>query len=562
MQVDFNKYNLDETVENYLLISMFESIVETNEAYENSKGNPYRAKDGKFTFGTSKAKDSSKPKMNASQALYNYQDYGYRDINDYLWLHDKKNLDDYDKKRLSEITGDSSRLSKVEEHIEAIDSAFNSDKAKTGGAGHRIDTGIATDIFSSTEIGDTINNLKEENMLPENHTEWYDTKAEGAKRLEGAVKSLIGTNYKFKGYISTDAEMSSAYDGFSQGNTGISSLGMETYVQISSNKVKTLRVNDFTGMDSHMGQDNPENEILFNRNSTFEIYHAAIKPTSAEGYSGPRGEGFQLVLYMKDVDKSNNSANNKFDNKGNPYRAKDGKFTFGPAGKSSIDSSGSKSKSKDAAKTGDRLAKLEEKYPLSKGQSRDDFDSGQNLADDMAEIDYDYEISNGFDPDNYVVSDSKGIMEEWVHNNDQTLMNAEVGKLFRGESNEIQMEYDKTQEYFKKVGVKEIELSRGIVMKKDDFNSITKDGKIKLDKDIASSWTNNGDISKNFASDYNADTHVGFVITKKVPTENIVSSWRTNQLLAAGAESEFIVHDTRNFEDSISNIEIAGKDFK
>lgn len=61
MQVDFNKYNLDETVENYLIISMFESIIETNETHKNSKGkgNPYRdTKSGRFTTGPGGASSS------------------------------------------------------------------------------------------------------------------------------------------------------------------------------------------------------------------------------------------------------------------------------------------------------------------------------------------------------------------------------------------------------------------------------------------------------------------------------------------------------------------------
>ncbi len=192
--------------------------------------------------------------------------------------------------------------------IEAIDKVF-AEEARTGGSGHRIDTGIATELFASTNIGKVVADLKSEGMLPETHMDWYE-KPEGAKKLLETVKSeLTGKDYTFKGYISTDSEKSNAVDQFASGNSRIETMGMETYINISSSKVKSVRVNKITGMDSFAGQENPENERLFNRDSKFEIYNVDIVPTSAPGYSGVRGEGFQLVLYMKDVTTKNRIEN-------------------------------------------------------------------------------------------------------------------------------------------------------------------------------------------------------------------------------------------------------------
>lgn len=321
----------------------------------NGRGyNPNRDPDGKFGTGPSTSS------LTQQKALYDYQDYAYQDINTYLRvsakLKNKKELDIFDKRDYEKITKDKRRLADVKEHIKAIDGAFNSDEAKVGGSGHRIDSGVSTDLFMSTDIQPFIEKLRKDGNLPETHNEWYDTKAEYGKQLEEKItKTLKGKKYTYDSYISTDSEKSAAFDRFASGNSRIESTGMETYVNISSSKVKTIRVNDFTGMDSYMGQDNPENEILFDRGNTFEIYNVQIVPSSADGYAGTRGEGFQLHLYMKDVE-SNNSFDEKIDNKVekgkfiqhfesdngvietvenrgyNPNRDSDGRFTFGPSG--------------------------------------------------------------------------------------------------------------------------------------------------------------------------------------------------------------------------------------
>lgn len=248
--------------------------------------------------------DADVEEKTAYKALYDYQDYAYSDINNYLRITERmkrgKEVDEFDKEALAKIESNPEQLADTKSSIEAIDKVFT-EEARTGGSGHRIDNGIAVDLFASTKIGQKIEDLKKAGNLPANHDEMYGSKGVHFKELNNLVKSeLVGKSYIYDSYVSTDSERSGAYDRFASGNSKMDSIGMETYVNVSSSKVKTIRVNDITGMDSYNGQDNPENEILFNRGSQFEIYNAEIIPTSADGYAGTRGHGFQLALYMKD----------------------------------------------------------------------------------------------------------------------------------------------------------------------------------------------------------------------------------------------------------------------
>lgn len=314
--------------------------IEANSIDDKSENySPTQPRDHRGRWTSTGGSSSSKPTMSPEKALYDYQNYAYQDINDYLRLSAQKKegaeLDEYDQKRYDELTNDKKRLEDIKEHIKSIDSAFDSEQAKTGGFGHRIDTGIATELFMSTEIGDFIAKLKKDGNLPMNHDDWYGDKAEYGKQLENKVIEVLkGKEYTFKSYVSTDSEKGGAFDRFASGNSKIESTGMETYIQLSSSKVKTIRVNDFTGMDSYMGQENPENEVLFNRDSKFEIYSVQIVPSSAEGYSDARGEGFQLHLYMKDA-SSNNNLNNK-DKNYSPTQPRDerGRWTSTGSGRS------------------------------------------------------------------------------------------------------------------------------------------------------------------------------------------------------------------------------------
>lgn len=255
----------------------------------------------------------SATKPTAYQAFYAYQDYAYQDINNYLRIKamqkSGKTLDKFDKRDIDAIESDPERLQNIKDNIEVMDKTFK-DEGRNGGYGYRIDNGIAVDLFADTKIGSYIKDLQSKGNLPSNHDEWYGSKSEYATKLNDLVKrELVGYKYKYNSYVSTDSERSSAVDRFASGNGKMDSVGFESYVSISSSRAKTIRVNDITKMDTLGGQENPENEVLFDRGNKFEIYNAEITLTSADGYSGVRGQGFQLSLYMKDATTKNTTEN-------------------------------------------------------------------------------------------------------------------------------------------------------------------------------------------------------------------------------------------------------------
>lgn len=296
---------------------------------------------GRFDFGKGQSKVSSS--LSKEEAFYNYQDRGYSDINDYLWLSNKiKNKEsmlDFEEQRWKEINANKENVNRIKEHIKVMDKTF-ADEGKTGGYGYRVDNSIAADLFSKTGIGDYLTGLKKDGKLPKNHSDWFDNNAISSE-IENKIKSeLEGLDYEFKGYISADISKNGAIDRFASGMSKIDPYGFEVHIQLHSDTVKTLDVNEITKQYSSGSQVNPENEILFNRNSSFKIDNVSISLTSAEFYTGEEGEGFVINIDMSDSIK-NNSIEKQSNY--NPNRdSKTGRFDFG----SGISTSKSKSAEK------------------------------------------------------------------------------------------------------------------------------------------------------------------------------------------------------------------------
>ena len=283
---------------------------------------------GRFDFGKGQSKVSSS--LSKEEAFYNYQDRGYSDINDYLWLSNKiKNKEsmlDFEEQRWKEINVNKENVNRIKEHIKVMDKTF-ADEGKTGGYGYRVDNSIAADLFSKTGIGDYLTGLKKDGKLPKNHSDWFDNNVISSE-IENKIKSeLEGLDYEFKGYISADISKNGAIDRFASGMSKMDPYGFEVHIQLHSDTIKTLDVNEITKQYSSGSQVNPENEILFNRNSSFKIDNVSISPTNAEFYSGEEGEGFVINIDMSDS-KKNNSIEKQSNY--NPNRdPKTGRFYFG-----------------------------------------------------------------------------------------------------------------------------------------------------------------------------------------------------------------------------------------
>lgn len=274
--------------------------------------NPNRDDRGRFDFGTG---------LTSGQALTYYQDYGYEPINNVLRVEAKRKrgekIDEFEQRDYDQLRIDQKAYKKAKDSIKAIDKTFKKEGIN-GGYGHRIDNGIAFDLFQREGVDKVILNLKKEGKLPKNHADWYNSEA--SEQINNELSKLKGKTYKYDQFVSTSDNKESAFERFSGGGGEISEFGMESYVRIGSAEVKTLRVNDFTGMTSSDGVENIENEILFDRNSTFQINSIQMVPTTKEGYVGERGEGFGLEITLSDPVTKNKNPN---------HDPASGRFDFG-----------------------------------------------------------------------------------------------------------------------------------------------------------------------------------------------------------------------------------------
>lgn len=302
-------------------------------------GNPYRDKNGRF--GSAEAivdKESLEDQianandMSVDSALYNYQDYHYQNINEYLYLRNKldagETLDKVDQQAYDKLLKNEDDILS---HIKAIDGQFAKESVKDQHL-YRTDPNLLfTMIQDNPELKNELTRLSAENKIPKNHEEYYTGDGSYEKALQ---KHLIGETFRSGAYISTSRTLEGA-EKFGDGSS-LSASSAEARI-ILRGKSKGIKVDDFTGSGV---EGNIENETLLPRGTGFMINGIRLMPTSRENYSGSRGEVFFVEIMgeivpmsldeikeMKDSQSQIIQETSKIPVKsGNPYRSNGGRF--------------------------------------------------------------------------------------------------------------------------------------------------------------------------------------------------------------------------------------------
>lgn len=253
-------------------------------------------RDGKGRFAPG---GSAQSNMTVSEALYWYQDYGYQAINTYLNVEAAKKrgekVTEYTQKDYENIINNKELKAKVDDSINKIDTEMNSQPVKPVYV-YRTDDVLSSSLFESTGVGKQI---KDKKLEFSNHEDYFNNQ----KEVDDTISQLKGKTFTYDGYVSTSQTKEGAQQ-FGDGGS-ISQYGMQSIITISG-YTKSLDVNKYTGSDSYGSMENTEKELLLPRNTEIKIDNIKVNLTSREGYSGPRGEQFQLEIKASIVEKTKN----------------------------------------------------------------------------------------------------------------------------------------------------------------------------------------------------------------------------------------------------------------
>ena len=165
----------------------------------------------------------------------------------------------------------------------------------------------------------------------------------------------------------------------------------------------------------------------------------------------------------------------------------------------------------------------------------------------------DYISENGGDPEAF-----KSIDENWVGNDYKVLEN----HVKNGDSKELKMVQDLQQEYFKKNGIKEITVYRGVYGKQaKQIKAAVKSGKnIDIGSDYASSWTGYDTVAADYADGaaFTAPDKISdsVVIKMTFPVADVVYSTQVAPFFAGNTMDEFIVSSPKGYSIDPGDIEV------
>lgn len=254
------------------------------------------------------------------------------------------------------------------------------------------------------------------------------------------------------------------------------------------------------------------------------------KPTLAE-----------LVSFMITEDsKSDNDLDEKVENAGpgNPYRDKLGRFASGPGG-ASIESTNA---------TADILFANNQK--LAKASSGK---TVSNLVEKQREAVGNFVNEAGGDIEKF-----KDIDEGWVGNDYKTL----EGHAQKGDSKEVLLMHDLQQTYFKKNGITEVTVYRGVYNEQAKaIKSAIKSGKpVTIAGDYASSFTGYEAVARDYADGaaFTAPDKItdSVMIKQTFKAKDILYSTQVSPFYAGNADDEFIVSTPNGYTVNASDIEV------
>lgn len=263
--------------------------------------------------------------------------------------------------------------------------------------------------------------------------------------------------------------------------------------------------------------------------------------------------------------------------KGNPYRQKDGKFGTGPAGADPSRKKvkkGSNQKAIDAAKkklasdkkAADKAKKESDANPqgadkavdaaIAANKKLEKATSGSAVNKNVEVIrkaTSDYISLNGGDPAKF-----KSIDENWVGNDYKVLEN----HVKNGDSKELKLVQQLQQAYFKKNGIKEITVYRGVYNKqaKEIKAALKKGKKVDISSDYASSWTGYDSVARDYADGaaFTAPDKItdSVMIKMTFPVKDVVYSTQVAPFFAGNTMDEFIMSSPKGYSISADDIEV------
>lgn len=222
----------------------------------------------------------------------------------------------------------------------------------------------------------------------------------------------------------------------------------------------------------------------------------------------------------------------------NPYRDKDGQFASGPGGASIA----STNEAADALAAGN--AKLAD---ASSGSAVAKAVEGQRAA--VAK----FLNENGGDVEKF-----KEIDENWVGNDYKQL----EGFAKDGSSKEVLLMHDLQQTYFKKNGIEEVTLYRGVYGEQAKaIKAAVKAGKkVDIAGDFASSWTGYDSVAADYADGaaFTAPDKISdsVVIKQTFKAKDVLYSTQVAAFYAGNADDEFIISSPKGFSVDPANIEV------
>lgn len=136
---------------------------------------------------------------------------------------------------------------------------------------------------------------------------------------------------------------------------------------------------------------------------------------------------------------------------------------------------------------------------------------------------------------------NKSFMSTWNQDSNQNMRRMEkaIDKALAGEEDVMTAEYKFTQAYYQKAGIQKVTLYRGISGKqgKQMLDAIANKEDFSLVADSAASWTDDVNMAHWFAAQHKN----GVILQQEFDVEQIATSYRTNPVLTAGNENEYII---------------------
>ncbi len=262
-------------------------------------------------------------------------------------------------------------------------------------------------------------------------------------------------------------------------------------------------------------------------------------PEITEDMTEAQIEALDAELLLAIQGKTKNSLEDKVENKGyNPYRDKDGQFASGPGGASiastneAADTLYANNQKLATANNGKAVSSLVEKQREAVGK---------------------YINENGGDVEKF-----KDIDEGWVGNDYKVL----EGHAQKGDSKEVLLMHDLQQTYFKKNGITEVTVYRGVYNEQAKaIKSAIKNGKpVKIEGDYASSFTGYEAVARDYADGaaFTAPDKItdSVMIKQTFKAKDILYSTQVSPFYAGNADDEFIVSTPDGYTVDASNIEV------